>query len=76
MVLNDDYTTMDFVIQVVMIIFGKTEEEAFVIMQQVHEKGKGVVGTYPYDIAKSKVIRVENLAKEHNFPLKAVLEEE
>ncbi len=76
MLLNDDYTTMEFVIEVLKNIFGKEEAEAFRIMQEVHKNGKGTAGVYSYDIAQSKVVRVEALAKQNSFPLKAVLEEE
>ena len=74
--LNDNYTTMDFVIEVIMDVFGKSFEEASKIMIEVHKKGRGIVGTYTYDIATTKVRDVENLARKNNFPLKAVIEEE
>jgi ATP-dependent Clp protease adaptor protein ClpS len=74
--LNDNYTTMDFVIEVVMTVFGKSFNEASKIMIDVHKKGKGIVGTYSYDIALTKVREVENLARKNNFPLKAKVEEE
>lgn len=74
--LNDDYTTMQFVVDIIMTIFGKKEEEAVKIMYEVHQKGKGMVGLYPYDIANTKVVQVETIARENQFPLKAVLEEE
>lgn len=74
--LNDDYTTMQFVVEIIMNIFGKNEEEAVKIMYEVHQQGKGMVGIYPYDIAFTKIIQVETISKENQFPLKAVLEEE
>jgi ATP-dependent Clp protease adaptor protein ClpS len=74
--LNDDYTTMDFVIEVLVNIFHKSGAEATKIMLDVHEKGKGIVGVYTYDIAITKVVQTEELAKEREFPLKVIMEEE
>lgn len=71
--LNDDYTTMEFVVGVLMEVFQKSRQEASLIMLDVHLKGKGIVGVYPYDIANTKVIRVEELARKSGFPLKADL---
>lgn len=73
---NDDYTTMDFVVEVLIVIFHKTPAEATKIMLDVHKKGKGVVGIYTYDIAITKANEVEQLAREKQFPLKASVEEE
>lgn len=73
---NDDYTTMEFVIEVLVTIFHKSATEATQIMLDVHEKGKGIVGVYPYDIAQTKVIQVEEMAQEREFPLRAAVEEE
>ena len=74
--LNDDYTSMEFVIEVLVAIFHKTASEATKIMLDVHEKGKGIVGIYPYDIALTKIIQTENAAQAKGFPLKAIMEEE
>ncbi len=74
--LNDDYTSMEFVVDVIMTVFNKKEEEAARIMLDVHKKGKGIVGVYPYDIAETKVIQVEEMAELNGYPLKAVIEEE
>lgn len=74
--LNDDYTTQDFVIEVLVVIFHKSVPEATKIMLDVHHKGKGIVGLYTYDIALTKVTSVENMSEERGFPLKAVMEEE
>ncbi len=74
--LNDDYTTMDFVIEVLVAIFHKNITEATKIMLDVHQKGKGIVGLYTYDIASTKVAQVEDMAEKSGFPLKAVMEEE
>jgi ATP-dependent Clp protease adaptor protein ClpS len=74
--LNDDYTTMEFVIEILVVIFHKSAAEATRIMLDVHEKGKGIVGVYTYDIARTKILQVEDMAREGEFPLKAVMEEE
>ena len=73
---NDDYTTMDFVVEIIVRVFHKGVAEATRIMFDVHSKGKGVVGVYPYDIAITKVKAVECLAREKSFPLKSSCEEE
>jgi ATP-dependent Clp protease adaptor protein ClpS len=72
--LNDDYTTMDFVVEVLMRIFHKTEDDAIRIMSNVHEQGRGIVGQYPQDIARTKADQVHAMAREQQFPLKCVLE--
>ncbi len=74
--LNDNYTTMEFVVEILIDIFGKTEAEARKIMLAVHKQGRGVAGTYVYDIALSKVEQVERKAKSKGFPLKCVVEKE
>ncbi|TYQ15909.1 UNVERIFIED_CONTAM: ATP-dependent Clp protease adaptor protein ClpS [Acetivibrio alkalicellulosi] len=74
--LNDDYTTMEFVVEILISIFHKTATEATKIMLDVHEKGKGIVGVYTYDIAKTKIMQVEQIAKEREFPLVSVMEPE
>ena len=74
--LNDDYTSMDFVIDVLMSIFHKEHEDAKKIMLEVHEKGKGLCGIYSFEVAETKVIQVKRKAKDNGFPLKALLEEE
>ncbi len=76
LLLNDHYTTMDFVVEVIRTVFHKTAAEATKIMLDVHRKGRGVVGLYPYDIAKTKVIKVEKLAQDAEFPLECTMEEE
>ena len=73
--LNDHYTTMDFVVTVLMDIFHKPASEATKIMLDVHKQGKGLCGIYAYDIAATKVAQVEKMAKENEFPLKCSLEE-
>ncbi|ATD54851.1 ATP-dependent Clp protease adaptor ClpS [Clostridium chauvoei] len=73
---NDDFTTMEFVIAILMDIFNKDIKEANKIMLDVHKKGNGVAGIYPYDIAFSKVSKAMNLAREEGFPFKLTVEEE
>lgn len=74
--LNDDYTPRDFVVWIIMRIFYKTQEESSRIMLEAHLKGKSTIGVYTYDIAKSKVVQVEGLAKQYEHPLKCTLEVE
>ena len=73
--LNDDYTTQEFVIKVLEYVFHLNNESATFIMLNVHRKGRGVVGTYTWDIALTKVDQVHNLAKENHFPLRCLVEE-
>ena len=73
---NDDYTSMEFVVEILVKIFHKNATEATIIMMDVHEKGKGVVGVYTYDIAMTKAIQVEEMAAEREFPLSVSIEEE
>ena len=72
--LNDDYTTMQFVVEVLESVFNKGPAEAFRIMMQVHTQGQGVCGVYPWEIAESKAAAVHELAREHAFPLRAAIE--
>ena len=72
---NDHYTTMDFVIEVLMKIFHMPSAKATQVMLDVHKKGKGVCGVYTKDIAASKVSLVHQMAKERQFPLKCSYEE-
>ena len=74
--LNDDYTTMEFVLEVLEGIFAKSPAEAFRIMMHVHESGLGICGAYPHEIAETKVALVHERAKAHGFPLRASMEEE
>jgi ATP-dependent Clp protease adaptor protein ClpS len=73
---NDNYTTMEFVVQVLEGVFLKSPAEAFRIMMQVHVDGMGLCGFYPYEIAETKVTTVHDLARERGFPLRASFEEE
>jgi len=72
--LNDDYTNMNFVVAVLMEVFNKNMEEASRIMLDVHKRGKGVVGQYPWDIAVTGADQVCALARENDFPLKCIVE--
>ncbi|MCF7927538.1 MAG: ATP-dependent Clp protease adapter ClpS [Spirochaetales bacterium] len=72
---NDDYTTMDFVVEILTSIFKKSFEEATEIMFNVHTNGKGVAGVYTYDIAATKARQVRGKARQSDFPLKCSLEE-
>jgi ATP-dependent Clp protease adaptor protein ClpS len=74
--LNDDYSTMDFVIDVLVKVFRKTINEAEAIMLSVHNNGKGLCGVYTFEIATTKVAQVKSLARDKGFPLKAIMEEE
>jgi len=74
--LNDDYTTMDFVIEVLETVFLKRPAEAYRVMMLVHTQGRGVCGTYPFEIAETKVARVRELAEPAGFPLQATVEPE
>jgi len=72
---NDDYTTKEFVVQVLQYVFHKEQTEAVQIMLHVHKKGIGVAGVYTYEVAETKVALVENLARQHEYPLKCTMEE-
>ena len=74
--LNDDYTSMEFVIDILMSIFHKSYDEAQDIMLEVHKNDRGLCGVYTYEIAETKVMQVKRKAKDNGFPLKATLEEE
>ena len=73
--LNDDYTPMEFVVIVLQKFFGKGREQATQIMLKVHRDGKGVCGVYPKDIATTKVEQVCSFARQHQHPLQCVMEE-
>lgn len=74
--LNDDYSSMDFVIDILMTIFHKSYSEAEAIMLEVHKKERGLCGVYTYEIAETKVMQVQKKARDNGFPLKATMEEE
>lgn len=76
MLLNDDFTPMEFVVMVLMEIFFHPRGEAVQIMLHVHRKGAGVCGVYPSEIAETKVRQVNNLTRKHQHPLRCVMEPE
>jgi ATP-dependent Clp protease adaptor protein ClpS len=71
---NDDYTTMEFVVEILMYVFNKSPESAAKIMLNVHRKGIGVCGSYAHEIAETKVDTVHNLARESGYPLRCSME--
>jgi ATP-dependent Clp protease adaptor protein ClpS len=75
LLINDDYTTMEFVVHVLESIFDKGPAEAYRIMMEVHTQGSGVCGAYTYEVAETKVESVHELARTEGFPLRAGIEE-
>lgn len=75
LLLNDDYTTMEFVVYVLQSVFQRSETEAVQIMLHVHRNGQGVAGVYTFEIAETRVAQVEAQAREHEFPLRCSMEE-
>lgn len=73
---NDDYTPMEFVVEIIIDVFKKDELTATNIMLNVHNLGRGVCGIYTYEIAETKVARVHDLAQQYEYPLKASMEAE
>ncbi len=71
---NDDYTSMEFVVEILQFVFNKSAEEATLIMLKVHNEGIGLCGVYTYEIAETKVDTVQVLAREREFPLKCTME--
>ncbi len=76
LLLNDDYTSMDFVVEILMNVFHKTYQEAEQIMLDVHKNNFGLCGLFSYEIAETKIMQVSKLAREQGFPLKATMEEQ
>ena len=74
--LNDDYTPMEFVVELLKLVFHKPHPEATRIMLHVHQNGMGIAGIYPFEIAETKVRTVDELARENQFPLKCTMEKE
>ena len=74
--LNDDYTTMDFVVEILESVFNKAPAEAYRIMMAVHTQGQGLCGVYPHEVAETKVTTVIGLARTQGFPLRATMEPE
>ncbi len=73
---NDNYTTMEFVVFVLIDVFHHNESDAFRIMLQVHNQGTGIAGVFTYEIAETKIVRVSALARAHEYPLMCTMEEE
>ena len=73
---NDDFTTMEFVVKILVQVFFKSEAEAETLMLQVHHSDKAVVGIYSYDVATSKVRKATSMAREENFPLRLTVDPE
>lgn len=74
--LNDDYTPRDFVVWILITVFFKNQQDSTRIMLEAHTKGRSVIESYTYDIAKTKLMQVENLAEKYEHPLKCILEVE
>lgn len=72
--LNDDFTSKDFVVAILVAVFHKKHEDAYVIMEDVHKKGRGVVGAYIYDIAATRCLQVHEVARQNGFPLRCIME--
>jgi ATP-dependent Clp protease adaptor protein ClpS len=75
MLLNDDYTPMDFVVVVLQTVFAMSREKATQVMLQVHREGMGVCGTYTREVASAKVDQVRSIARKHQHPLQCTMEE-
>ncbi|MBU2620806.1 MAG: ATP-dependent Clp protease adaptor ClpS [Proteobacteria bacterium] len=73
---NDNYTTMDFVVEVLMTVFQKSMEEAFLVMLNVHRQGTGMCGLYTLEVAETKMNFVHALSREKGFPLRCSIEKE
>ncbi|EDO9794420.1 ATP-dependent Clp protease adaptor ClpS [Campylobacter fetus] len=76
MLLNDEVTTMNFVVMILIDIFNKSKNEAIELMLKIHQSGRAICGIYTKEIAQTKQMEVLNLAKANGFPLKCVIEEE
>ena len=73
-ILNDDFTPMEFVADIIRKVFNKTQDDATRIMLQIHTEGIGICGVYPFEIAETKMNQVLNLAKESQHPLQCIIE--
>tara|TARA_R110002096_G_scaffold8802_3_gene35787 strand:+ start:35071 stop:35400 length:330 start_codon:yes stop_codon:yes gene_type:complete len=76
LLLNDDFTPMEFVVHVLERFFGITNDQAYGLMMQVHQKGLAVVGVFSHDVAETKVMQVMDLARKHQHPLQCTMEKE
>jgi ATP-dependent Clp protease adaptor protein ClpS len=75
LLLNDDYTTMEFVLQILETLFQKSPAEAYQIMMHVHRNGRGLAGVYPWEVAETKAEKVASLSHDAGYPLRATIEE-
>ena len=73
-ILNDDFTPMEFVANIIQKVFNKTQDDSTRIMLQIHTEGIGICGTFPFEIAETKMNQVLNLAKESQHPLQCIIE--
>ena len=71
--LNDDFTTMEFVVKVLQLFFNMTKPKANKVMLKIHNDGSAVCGVYPYEVAETKVMEVINFAKKNQYPLKCIM---
>jgi ATP-dependent Clp protease adaptor protein ClpS len=76
LLLNDDYTPMEFVVFLLETVYDKSPAEAYRIMMMVHTQGQGLCGVYPFDVAETRVAKTDELAQDAGYPLKAVMEQE
>jgi ATP-dependent Clp protease adaptor protein ClpS len=76
LMLNDDYTPMDFVVHALMRFFGKSHDDAIHVMLTVHQRGVGLCGVYTFEVAETKVNQVMDLARQHQHPLQCTIEKE
>lgn len=73
---NDDFTTMEFVVFILVQVFKRSEIEAFSIMLKVHNEGVGIAGVYPYEVAQMKAEKAMNMSRANEYPLLCTVEEE
>jgi len=76
LMLNDDYTPMEFVVQTLEQFFGKSQQEATTIMMHVHQRGVGICGVFTYEVAETKVTQVMDLARQQQHPLQCTIEKD
>ena len=75
-ILNDDYTAMEFVVFILQTVFHKSEQEALTLMLAIHHTGSGIAGVFSFEVAEMKANLVTQIAREHEYPLRCILEEE
>ncbi len=75
-ILNDDYTSMDFVVQLLKTVFGKSQPEAERLMMDVHRSGRGIVGVYVREVAETLAAKSEKIARDNGFPLRCIAEKD